>query len=125
MARGKRVAYKVAGVAMRDALSRAVVMAGYLKPRDWRVLVACAAVTTSYSRVEDETTVGQLVDLSGLSRQSVSGSLARLSAAGVIRWQPTETRGKAGASRVSIAGGAPDWLRLRGEPPIDVDSGAW
>lgn len=122
MASGERVAYLEAGAAMRQALERAVVMAEYLKPRDWRVLLACIHLTTSYSKISDETSVGQVAGLSGVSRSRTSESLNRLAAAGVIAWEGTRTRGAQGASRVSLAGSSPDWARLHGRvQPADDD----
>lgn len=116
MWREERDAYRDACGAARDAIERAVTSPSRLKPRDWRVLLAVLHVTALYSRVEDETTVGQLAQLANLSRQRTSESLARLDAAGVIAWTPTRTRGKTGASRVT----------LERRPPSDPDlDGVW
>lgn len=87
-------------------------MSTYLKPRDWRVLCACLVVTATYSRVEDSTSVGQLANLSGISRSRTSESLGRLDAAGVISWRPTCTAGAKGRSRLSLVAAAPDFGRL-------------
>lgn len=117
MASGERVAYLEAGAAMRQALERAVVMAEYLKPRDWRVLLAVINLTASYSKISDETSVGQVSELSGVSESRAAESLRRLDAAGVIVWKPTRTRGALGPSTVSLVGASPDWKRLhRGTP---------
>ena len=72
------------------------------------MLTAVLGVTVLYSRIEDETTVGQIAALAGVSRPRTSESLGRLDAAGVITWTPTRTRGKTGSSRVSLFSSAPD-----------------
>lgn len=110
--RARRDPYAAAGTAHRAALERAVAMNEHLRPRDWRVLAACFAITASYSLIEATTTVGQLSGLSGVSLAQTSKSLSRLNTAGVITWRPTRTRGATGASKLSLVGGSPDLARL-------------
>lgn len=125
--RAPRKRYSASGRAMRAACARAAVLSGDLKARDWRVLVACMVITASYSRTEDETSVGQLAQICGLSYARTSESLSRLHDAGVIVWQPTKTRR---VSRVSIVGAAPNvertlrrHLKLPLREPAPADEG--
>jgi phage replication O-like protein O len=84
-----RVPYAAAGDVYREALARAVAHAGDLRARDWRVLLACLALTTSYSKTDDRVRVGQVVALSGVPRAKASESLHRLHDLGVIEWRPS------------------------------------
>ena len=112
VSRRPREPYAQAGTAMRQALERAVSMSDELKPRDWRVLLACAVLTASYSRTGDNTSVGQIASMCGLSYARTSESLVRLADAGVIVWRGTRTRGASGASRVSLVGAIIDHERM-------------
>ena len=76
----------------REAFARAVTVADRLKPRDWRVLGACFALVSSYSRDRDWVFVAQVAQTAGVSRQRTSESLRRLRELGVIEWVPTSER---------------------------------
>lgn len=91
--------YATAGKAGRDAIERAVSVQGFLKPRDYRVLLACLALTALYSRTKEKTSVGQVASLSGISIARTSESLNRLADCGVIAWKPSRARG---TSRLSL-----------------------
>ena len=110
--REPRDRYAAAGKAGREAVKRAVTQRALLKPRDYRVLLACLALTALYSRTKEKTSVGQIAGLSELSYGRTSESLVRLHDVGVIVWRGTRTRGASGASRVSLVGATIDHERM-------------
>lgn len=97
--REPRERYATAARAGRDAIERAVTARSFLKTRDWRVLTACLALTALYSRTAEQTSVGQVAEIGGLSISRTSESLNRLADCGVISWKPSRTRG---TSRLSL-----------------------
>lgn len=84
-------------------------VATFLKPRDWRVLLACLSLTALYSRTKETTSVGQVASVSGVSLKRASESLNRLADCGVISWKPSKARG---ASRLSLLDAERDFDRM-------------
>lgn len=72
-----------------------------LKPRDWRVLCACFALVSSFSKIWDNVYVDQVAATAGVSRRRTLESLARLDQLGVISWTGSRTRR---GSRLDISG---------------------
>jgi RIO-like serine/threonine protein kinase len=89
-----RARYADAGKALREAQTRAVQASGELKPRDWKVLGACFALVSSFSRTSDRVYVDQVAEFAGVSPQRTSESLSRLDDLGVIGWTPSSGRGR-------------------------------
>lgn len=109
MTKRERESFAAASTAGREAFARAVSARRLLKPRDWRVLIACLTLTALYSRTSDRTTVGQVADLSGASISRTSESLNRLADCGVISWKPSRVRG---ASHLSLLGAQTNPARI-------------
>lgn len=118
--RAAREPYAKAGAAMRQAFERAVRMSDDLKSRDWRVLLACAVLTASYSRTRENTSVGQIASMCGLSYARTSESLVRLADAGVIVWRGGRRPGTSRLSLLDTAYNLERMFKRRTKSPLRV-----
>lgn len=98
-----RVAYEVAGRALRQAMNRAI--EARLTLAEHRVLLAVLALTGTYSKLADETYVSVIADIAEVSERHCRRVMDRLADLGIIGWDPR--RGQSVRSRV--------WLPQEGE----------
>jgi hypothetical protein len=110
----ERATYRDAGEAGRQAIVRALAAGGELNGTDLRVLLAVIQLLTTYSKIVDDISNGQLRKATGMDERRVRRSLDRLTSVGVIGRIPGD----------SAPGGGRRPSRITLRPGVAADRGS-